>query len=237
MDYRVQASGARCPFPTGIPGDPADVLSRDSRGNLPSKRGEVRFKEQPECLDARQEYLSLRQAIDDFAAMVSQKHGEHIQCRRGCIQCCVPPETLFRIEGEEILKAVAGLPAPLRECIRDRIERGEDLECPLLEEGGCMIYENRPILCRTQGMPLAVHREGKVYDLEYCRLNFTEVPSDFELPRRHILDIEGTNEILATLNLKLVGGAGLDPEQDGRVSFRRAALGKLQGVPTPVEGG
>ena len=197
----------------------------------------MRFKEQPECLDARQEYLSLRQAIDDFAAMVSQNHGEHIQCRRGCYQCCVPPDTLFRIEGEQILKAVAGLAAPLRERIRQRIEKGEDPRCPLLEKGGCMIYENRPILCRTQGMPLAVHREGKVYDLEYCRLNFTQVPSDFELPRRYILDIGGTTELLATLNLKLVVGVGLDPEQDGRVSFSLAALGKLQGVSTPVEWG
>ena len=195
----------------------------------------MRFKEQPECADARQEYLTLRQAIDDFAALVSKNHREHIQCRRGCYECCVPPDTLFRIEGEQILKAVSELPEPLQKRIRDRIHDGGDSRCPLLEKGGCMIYENRPILCRTQGMPLAVHREGKVYDLEYCRLNFTSIPSGFELPRRHILDIEGTNELLASLNLKLVGGVGLDPEEDGRVSFFMAALGKLQGVATPVE--
>lgn len=194
----------------------------------------MRFQEQPESSDARQEYESLTLAIEDFASDVAKQHRQHINCRRGCFLCCVPPETLFRIEGELVRDAVGGLSEEQRERIRERVEDSERTLCPLLEDGACSIYESRPMICRTQGLPLAQQNGDEAFELDYCRLNFVTVPQDFELERRHILNLDGTNEILARINLKLVNAAGLDPEQDGRVCFAKAAVGRMVGVPTPV---
>ncbi|MBN2492072.1 MAG: YkgJ family cysteine cluster protein [Planctomycetes bacterium] len=194
----------------------------------------MQVNEQPETADAHQEYASLTLAIDDFVAEVTRHHRAHIRCRRGCFLCCVPPRSLFRIEGERIRDAVLRLPGDVRARIRARVENPTRMLCPLLEEGVCLVYRDRPILCRTQGMPLAVERDDKAYDVDYCRLNFQGVPRDFEFGRRHILNLDGTNFILASLNLKLVEAAGLDPEEDGRVCFKKAATGRLVGVPTPV---
>jgi Fe-S-cluster containining protein len=146
----------------------------------------------------------------------------------------VPPETLFRIEGELVRDAVGRLSEKQRERIRERVEDSERTLCPLLEDGACSIYESRPMICRTQGLPLAQQNGDEAFELDYCRLNFVTVPQDFELERRHILNLDGTNEILARINLKLVNAAGLDPEQDGRVCFAKAAVGRMVGVPTPV---
>ncbi|HKB80557.1 MAG TPA: hypothetical protein VKH35_12665, partial [Thermoanaerobaculia bacterium] len=43
--------------------------------------------------------------------------------------------------------------------------------CPNLDEfGSCMVYESRPLVCRTFGLPV---REGARYIGDICELNFT----------------------------------------------------------------
>ena len=51
-------------------------------------------------------------------------------------------------------------------------ERTQSTPCPNLDEtGACMMYEQRPLVCRTFGLPL---REGRKYIGDICELNFTE---------------------------------------------------------------
>lgn len=80
-------------------------------------------------------------------------------------------------------------------------------------------------------MPMATKNDDGAYDLDYCRLNFTQVPEDFELRRRHILNIDGSYEILDGLNERVCQAQGLDAEADGFVSFKQVALGRLVSVP------
>ncbi len=52
----------------------------------------------------------------------------------------------------------------------------EDDETPCLllsETGGCLIYENRPMTCRLNGIPLIDVSGEELFD-EWCTLNFTE---------------------------------------------------------------
>ncbi len=177
--------------------------------------------------EARQEYLSLRLAIDDFARDVRRTHGDQIQCGRGCYACCVAPKSTRWVEAERLRKAVRALPTETRERIKKRANDQTRLLCPLLEDGACLVYEDRPIACRAKGMPLAVERDDGTYQLDYCRLNFTTVPRDFELRRRHILNVDGTGEILDAINRRVVEHEGLDADDYAQVSFRHAALGRL----------
>ena len=46
------------------------------------------------------------------------------------------------------------------------------MPCPALEEGSCLIYDYRPLICRKFGIPLwNPDRPGRVYA---CQLNFRE---------------------------------------------------------------
>ena len=64
----------------------------------------------------------------------------------------------------------------LRECSAAEKEaffdRTQSTPCPNLDDQGlCVMYEHRPLVCRTFGLPL---REGRKYLGDVCELNFTE---------------------------------------------------------------
>ncbi len=55
-------------------------------------------------------------------------------------------------------------------------ERTDAVPCPALgPDGACRIYENRPLVCRTFGIPL---KEGGRFLGEECELNFTSASED-----------------------------------------------------------
>ena len=89
---------------------------------------------------------ALHREVDDAAGRVASAHGERLNCQRGCHQCCVDDLTVFEVEAE-VIRARAGevltqIPHPPG-------------ACALLDEGGaCRIYDHRPYVCRTQGLPL-----------------------------------------------------------------------------------
>ena len=81
--------------------------------------------------------------------------------------------------------------------------------CSFLLDGECSIYPNRPVICRTFGLPARLppdHRGG----VDWCKLNFTETDSDFTLPAEGILDIETLNVKLAAINHLFLEETGLE---------------------------
>jgi Fe-S-cluster containining protein len=71
----------------------------------------------------------------------------------------------------------------LRECStlekESFFDRTASTECPNLNGAGeCMIYEHRPLVCRTFGLPL---RNGERYLGDICELNFSEATDDEKL--------------------------------------------------------
>lgn len=137
----------------------------------------------------------LRQADRHFASvMESQPHN--LACGAGCSLCC---HGLFEIGSGDVPILAEGLEAVhpsrrrkiirraleivessdhpnLRECPPDVKEaffdRTQATPCPNLDETGrCMMYEHRPLVCRTFGLPL---REGRKYLGDICDLNFRQ---------------------------------------------------------------
>jgi uncharacterized protein len=52
-------------------------------------------------------------------------------------------------------------------------------ECPMLVNGLCTIYESRPFICRSHGLPLlSMGDDG--WELSHCELNFTENAPGFD---------------------------------------------------------
>lgn len=137
----------------------------------------------------------LRRADAFFRKVVAEQPG-NLQCGKGCSFCC---HGLFEIGSGDLATLADGLEQlhpgkrkrvirealrilestahpDLRECSAPEKEaffaRTDGVACPSLDEhGACMMYEHRPIVCRTFGLPL---REGRSYIGDICELNFTD---------------------------------------------------------------
>ena len=141
------------------------------------------------------DYRSILDAADRFFARVMEEQPQNLECGRGCSLCCYG---LFEIGSGDvpvIADGLAGL-APsrrkkiirralqiveesnhpnLRDCTPEEkeefFERTSSVACPNLSEAGeCMVYEARPLVCRTFGLPL---RNADEYIGDICELNFT----------------------------------------------------------------
>lgn len=143
-------------------------------------------------------YINLLQKIDRFCDESVGAYGNDLECRKGCSSCC-RHLSLFPVEALYIRFVMDSLDDEAFEIIRkkamDLIDE-PDGECPLLDAGLCLLYQVRPIICRTHGLPVLVRAEqGPAVD--YCPLNFT---SGRKLDSKHILDIEQVNTTLVTVN-------------------------------------
>jgi hypothetical protein len=90
---------------------------------------------------------TLHSLVDEVAAPITQAHAARLQCRVGCADCCVDGLTVFDIEAAVIRQHHAellatALPHPPGACAF------------LDENRHCRIYNHRPYVCRTQGLPL-----------------------------------------------------------------------------------
>lgn len=115
--------------------------------------------------------LHLRIVDGDVAAVVA-RHREHVQCRRGCSECCHQSFTVSELEGELLREGLAAAPASVRERIAARARAyTPGAACPALDEdGACALYEHRPRICRKYGIPL--WHADRPHELRACRLNF-----------------------------------------------------------------
>lgn len=141
------------------------------------------------------DYKEILTAADRFFSKVAEEQPSALACRLGCTLCC---HGLFEISAADVSTIAQGLAAldgeqrqaivaraeaivettdhpPLRECSPDEKEaffaRADDVPCPALgPSGACMIYEHRPLVCRTFGLPI---RNGASFLGEECELNFT----------------------------------------------------------------
>ena len=140
-------------------------------------------------------YKNIVERADAFFHEQMSRTPQHFQCE-GCSLCCYG---LFEIGAADVAVIADGLSRlhpkrramiisraeeiitatnhpNLRECDADEKEeffnRTASTPCPNLSETGeCLIYESRPLVCRTFGLPI---RDGKRYIGDICDLNFTE---------------------------------------------------------------
>lgn len=83
------------------------------------------------------------------------------KCKRGCDHCCYQwvrcsaPEALFTFEGikqtlspEEMIQLRERIREYSAELIPNAAGLMPQIACPLLKDGLCSVYENRPLICR-----------------------------------------------------------------------------------------
>jgi Fe-S-cluster containining protein len=142
------------------------------------------------------DYRKILDRADEHFADVLRAQPGNLQCGRGCSLCCYGLfeigsgdvavlaeglESLHPRRRQAIIRRAAGIVESsrhpdLRECSPSEkeafFERTDSTPCPNLDpDGACLMYEHRPLVCRTFGLPL---REGKRYIGDICDLNFRE---------------------------------------------------------------
>jgi Fe-S-cluster containining protein len=142
-----------------------------------------------------QTYKRVLDRADAFFREVMREQPQNLQCGRGCSLCC---HGLFEIGSGDLPLLAEGLaqvhPSRRKAIIRRAVEivaksqhpnlreaapaekgaffeRTSSIPCPNLNDRGeCLVYEHRPLVCRTFGLPL---RNGDDYLGDVCELNFT----------------------------------------------------------------
>lgn len=147
---------------------------------------------QPDPLDA------LYGKVDAFFGAAVSAQPVAFNCALGCDTCCRQDLTILPIEAARVARALARLPGVTIRTIRDRARSKQ--ACVFLDPGvgACLIYEDRPLICRSHG--LAVLADGV---LDHCPLNFAHEPP----ARGGVLDLARINEPLVLIN-RLAGFEG-----------------------------
>lgn len=91
--------------------------------------------------------VDVQKEADAAWSELAERHRGRLQCGLGCTDCCRDEITVFAVEAERIRAAHGDLlasqaPHPVGKCAM------------LGRRGECRIYDARPYVCRTQGLPL-----------------------------------------------------------------------------------
>lgn len=102
--------------------------------------------------------------VDRAVAEVIARLPLPLTCQRGCPDCCLDELTVFPVEAHRIRSEAARL-----------LESGTPAapgSCAFLDDqGSCRIYESRPYVCRTQGLPLRWLEASDVERRDLCSLS------------------------------------------------------------------
>jgi Fe-S-cluster containining protein len=163
------------------------------------------------------EYLRLRSQVDARVEELLCRHGQHITCGPGCCECCVN-FTVFAVEFEAILQGLTDR--------GETVSFDESASCGFLQDRRCRIYDHRPIICRTHGLPIAFFDEQSAgHSVSFCPKNFTQADlDDYAFGPGNTLDLDELNERLSRLNARFLGELGRTGiDRGGRIDLRRLA--------------
>ena len=167
-------------------------------------------------------YRKFISQVDQLVAKLQARYSKHLVCRAGCSGCCRHHLSVFAVEADETRAAVEALPAPIRDRVEEqarevikREAQGGPVSCPMLVDDRCSIYQSRPLICRTQGLPLLMEAEDGGQEVDFCPLNFTETGAVDDLDEGHLVPLEALNLRLALVNLRHCRENGLSDEASG----------------------
>lgn len=147
----------------------------------------------PEILKALQQFYSV---LDKQIAGIEEKNKARINCRKGCFSCCKDDLEVFGIEAENIRLNHF-------EFLKNEKPHKNGMCAFLNEEGACRIYESRPFICRTHGVPISYLQEDEEGEFELrdiCPLNEEGEPLE-TLPEEKLFQNNVWEEKLVMLQI------------------------------------
>jgi len=160
------------------------------------------------------DYYTIRNNIDLKISEILSFYKEDIICKKECCSCCTAI-TLFPVEFFAIKHEINNT---LSLSDFNNIKQNQD--CIFLEKSICKIYDSRPIICRTQGVPLLYFSDKlENYTLSFCDKNFTSCTEAFEFNTEYSIDLDKLNSSLYKLNKEFMKEIGLENNMDKRIQI------------------
>lgn len=151
--------------------------------------------------------ITLQENASEFFEKISQKHSTAMECKAGCSKCCMTDISVFDIEADRIAEWFSLLSVEKQNELTQLWQTPNEAgACSFLYEGLCSIYEARPLICRTQGLPLYVASENV---LDYCPLNFKAGDPE----KSDWLNLERMNTLLSF--------AAKSTQKEGRIRLKK----------------
>jgi Fe-S-cluster containining protein len=170
-------------------------------------------------------YRELTAKVDAFFTRVRTRHATDMRCGSGCDSCCRTRLTITGVEAQALRAHVTAMPDDERARLAEVARRPydpADMRCAALEDDGrCLVYDGRPIVCRSHGVPVRVYGEanGRRFPIiDSCPLNFATGPERADPDC--ILDQE-------TLSATLIAIDAEDADARGRERGQRVPLAEL----------
>lgn len=146
------------------------------------------------------DYQELIWEVDRSVLRLTDHYRAYLVCQVGCSACCLHDLSLFPVEAAAVRTAFLALAEETRTLISGQA-RGYPVACPLLVNDRCAIYPDRPLICRTQGLPLLIEADDGERTVDFCPLNFASEEATDCLAESHLLPLEALNTMLVKVNL------------------------------------
>lgn len=142
-------------------------------------------------------YQQLVKKVDQLCESVAMTLGDRFTCSAGCATCCLNI-SVFPVEVAAMLEAALQLPSDQYKQLKTVLNRElpEDA-CPFLSNELCLMYQARPIICRTHGLPLLIAEDGN-RRIDFCPHNCKGME---RIPGNATINLEQLNNLLVSINL------------------------------------
>ncbi|WP_372751404.1 YkgJ family cysteine cluster protein [Labilibaculum sp.] len=162
-------------------------------------------------------YRELRNEASEISNKLTKLHQKEMACKKGCSECCMH----FSVLPVEYFSILEELKANPPKEYQELNEEADD--CNFLVNDLCQIYESRPFICRTHGLPLLfMSSEDDNWELSTCPLNFTNF-DDFHSENTYSQDTY--NSKLFLINQKFVKNYEVEKFGDfDMISMNRLAM-------------
>ena len=145
---------------------------------------------------------ALHSAVEQATAPLVQEHAQRLACGEGCSKCCVDELTVFEVEADHLRRHYPDL-------LRDGLPHPSGA-CAFLDAHDlCRVYEHRPYVCRTQGLPLRwldLSDDDEVVEYrDICELNDAGTPIE-ELEPASCWTLGAVEEKLSALQNEMTPG-------------------------------
>lgn len=155
-------------------------------------------------------YRELAAKVDGFFDRVRRRYAAQMQCATGCSDCC---RSRFSVTGVEaaVIEELLGRAEPeLRERLAARARDGDPSVCAALDDSGaCEIYEARPLVCRSHGVPIRSRRDSLPV-IDCCPLNFAGELGPGGVDPDAVLDQETLSTVLMAVDMAFAEETGAE---------------------------
>jgi Fe-S-cluster containining protein len=177
----------------------------------------------------------LHENVSNFFSSFQKRHEKHMACREGCSRCCHTNITVFLSEATEIVTWFKAQSQETQDLLRQKWGQpqnaGPDASgklqqpCAFLHDNRCSIYDARPTICRSQGLPVMFREENPktketTIHVDVCPLNFT-LPNTLP-PQAEWLDLDRLNTLQSLASQQSApnsGDLGSLADANGRIAL------------------